>query len=55
MMLNEKFLKRMKEYLDDEYDAFIASYNDDNIRGLRVNPNYIYEDEFSNIADFKQS
>ena len=55
MMLNEKFLKRMKEYLDDEYDAFIASYNDDNIRGLRVNPNYIDEDEFSNIADFKHS
>lgn len=31
------FTKRMKEYLGEEYDAFIASYEKPEIKGLRLN------------------
>ena len=45
-MLNQDFLNRMKEYLGDEYADFIQSYNNDNIRGLRVNSNYLNDEKF---------
>lgn len=54
-MLNEKFLQRMKEYLKDEYEAFISSYNNKNIRALTINENVITKEEFENIFDLKIS
>lgn len=35
--MNEKFLARMKEYLNDEYESFIKSYDEKPVRSLRVN------------------
>ena len=52
-MLNELFLKRMKEYLGNEYEAFLASYNNTNIRALTVNNNVISNIEFESIFDLK--
>ena len=54
-MLNPLFLSRMKEYLGDEYDAFLASYNDDNIRGLRVNSLYSLDTKFDELFDYNVS
>ena len=51
-MLNQDFLNRMKEYLGDEYADFIKSYNDENIRGLRVNSNYLDDEKFALLCDF---
>ena len=51
-MLNQDFLNRMKEYLGDEYADFIQSYNNDNIRGLRVNSNYLNDEKFALLCDF---
>lgn len=50
-MLNEVFLKRMKEYLGNEYDNFLASFNDPNIRSLQVNNSVISNSEFESIFD----
>ncbi len=36
--LPEEFLSRMQQLLADEYDAFVASYEDEPIKGLRLNP-----------------
>lgn len=35
--LPQEFLSRMKNTLDDEYDAFLDSYDRDKIQGLRIN------------------
>ncbi len=35
--MNENYLKRMKEYLGCEYNAFLSSYNETPVRSLRVN------------------
>ena len=43
----------MKEYLSNEYDAFLNSYNDINIRALSVNNNVISNEEFEKIFDLK--
>ncbi|MDO4187623.1 MAG: RsmB/NOP family class I SAM-dependent RNA methyltransferase [Lachnospiraceae bacterium] len=37
MNLPNEFLNRMKEYLGDEYEAFLASYEDQEIKALRLN------------------
>ena len=52
-MLNLKFLERMKEYLEDDYEAFLASYNNKNIRAFTVNQNYISKEEFETIFDLE--
>lgn len=51
-MLNQDFLNRMKEYLGDGYADFIQSYNGENIRGLRVNSNYLNDEKFALLCDF---
>ena len=50
-MLNEVFLQRMKEYLGSEFDSFLASFNEPNIRSLQVNNSVINEDDFKSIFD----
>lgn len=50
-MLNEKFLERMKEYLGSGYEAFLASYEKKNIRGISINKNVITNDLFEEIFD----
>ncbi|MBP5533546.1 MAG: SAM-dependent methyltransferase, partial [Lachnospiraceae bacterium] len=35
--LPEKFLHEMQELLGAEYEAFLASYDDDHYRGIRCN------------------
>ena len=50
-MLNELFLNRMKEYLSDEYNLFLESYNNENIRSFTVNNNYISNADFESIID----
>ena len=52
-MLNEEFLKRMKDYLKDEYDSFLASYKDNNIRAFSINKNVISNELFESIFDLK--
>ena len=37
-MLPEAFLERMQEMLGDEYEAFLASFEQDKYQALRVNP-----------------
>ena len=50
-MLNEIFLKRMKEYLSDEFDAFLASYNENNIRAFSLNKKVISSELFESVFD----
>ena len=52
-MLNDKFLERMKSYLNDEYEAFLDSYNKPNIRGLLVNNHVITNEMFESIFDLE--
>jgi len=37
LFIPNEFKNRMKEYLGDEYDAFIASYDKAEVKGLRIN------------------
>ena len=48
-MLPNDFKLRMKEYLKDEYDTFIKSFDDENIRAFNVNTKYIAKEKFANI------
>ena len=50
-MLNELFLNRMKDYLKEEFDAFLESYNNTNIRALTVNNNVLSNEMFESIFD----
>ena len=50
-MLNELFLARMKEYLNDEFDEFLASYSNENVRAFTLNNNLISNAEFESIID----
>ena len=52
-MLKDDFLKRMKEYLELEYDSFIKSYNDSNIRAFNINTKYISKDVFKEIFNYE--
>ena len=36
-MLPQKFTERMQDMLGEEYPAFLESYKEDRIQGLRVN------------------
>ena len=52
MMLPEEFQNRMRELLGAEYDAFIRSYEQPRLRGLRVNTRRITPERFAGIAPF---
>ena len=52
-MLHIDFINRMKEYLGDEFDDFIKSYDDENVRSFTVNDKYISTNEFMNIFNYK--
>ena len=51
--LPPEFLLRMRELLGDEYDAFLASYEQESRHGLRVNTLKISAEEFKKISPFK--
>lgn len=50
-MLNEVFLERMKEYLGDEFEDFLQSFNEPNVRSFTVNNNCISNSQFEAIFD----
>lgn len=52
MKLPEKFLERMKQDLETEYDAFLKSYEDEPRIALRVNTLKLSSDDFKNTVDF---
>lgn len=52
LRLPEDFVFRMRELLKEEYRAFIDSYEDDRVQGLRVNSLKIGVDEFKRISPF---
>ena len=37
-IMNELFIKRMKELLKDDFDAFINSLNENEVKGFYLNP-----------------
>ncbi len=51
-MLPDKFCERMKNDLQNEYDSFIASYENSPYIGLRVNTLKIDSQEFKETVDF---
>ena len=51
VMLNDKFLERMKEYLGNQFDSFLTSYENNNIRGISINKNVIDNQTFETIFD----
>lgn len=48
-MLPDKYLKTMKEILLDEYDEYIASFNEERIRSLKVNTSKISIEDFEKL------
>lgn len=52
MNLPQPFKEKMKTLLQDEYDAFIQSYNEEKNQGLRINSIKISIDEFIKISPF---
>ncbi|MBQ0064526.1 MAG: RsmB/NOP family class I SAM-dependent RNA methyltransferase [Firmicutes bacterium] len=52
MELLENYKQDMKEYLKDEYEAYIESFEHDSYAGLRVNTNKISVEEFLEIFPF---
>lgn len=44
--MKEQFLQRMKEYLKQDYEAYVATLEDEAFRGLRVNTTKLSVDEF---------
>ena len=53
--MNDLFYKRIKDYLsDDDYNHFISSLDDGNIRAIRQNSNY-YDGDIRNVLDFSVS
>ena len=53
MQLPDKFVKKMKELLLDEYEDFIRSYDEQRLYGLRVNTLKISCEEFEKIVPFE--
>lgn len=51
-ILHPEFLDRMKSMLEDEYDAFIDSYNTPRTYGLRVNTSKISCEDFEKMVPF---
>lgn len=52
MNLPQEFTTRMKELLGDDYEKFIASFDDSPVRSFRVNTNKISEKDFEKINPF---
>lgn len=50
--LPEAFLEKMKAILGEEYEAFLASYEQPRNFGLRVNADKISPEEFEELSDF---
>ena len=48
-MLPDKYLKTIKEILQDEYDEYIASFNQDRIHSLKVNTSKISLEDFQKL------
>ena len=48
-MLKVDFINRMKEYLGDDFNNFLKSYEDENIRSFTVNNKYISTSSFKEI------
>lgn len=46
-MLPEAFTKRMQTLLGDEYESFIATFDEENVRGVRVNSLKISQGDFT--------
>ncbi len=53
MNLPEKYLENMKELLGTDFDAYIESFNDSRLYGLRVNTMKISVEDFLKICPFK--
>lgn len=53
MNLPEKYIETMKETLGDEFDAYLESFNDTRLYGLRVNTLKISVEDFLKISPFK--
>lgn len=53
MNLPEKYLENMKELLGTDFDAYIESFNDSRLYGLRVNTMKISVEDFLKISPFK--
>ena len=53
MNLPESYLKTMKDMLGDDYDAYLESFNDKRLYGLRVNNLKISTEDFLKISPFK--
>ncbi len=53
MELPQIYLDNMKELLNDEYQDYLDSFNNDRVYSLRVNTNKISVQDFLNIVPFK--
>ncbi|PXV84732.1 NOL1/NOP2/sun family putative RNA methylase [Lachnotalea glycerini] len=53
MNLPESFVNRMKEILEEEYDDYIRSYDNQRMYGLRVNTSKISLEEFEKLCPFE--
>lgn len=53
MNLPESYLKTMKDMLGSEYDAYLESFNDKRLYGLRVNNLKISTEDFLKISPFR--
>ena len=51
--MKEAFLKRMQEYLGEEYPAYLESLKQPRFRGLRVNETRCSTDRFLSIAPWE--
>ena len=51
-MLPSEFTNRMKDLLGDDYDKFIASFDEAPVRSFRINTNKISEEDFLAINPF---
>ena len=52
MRLPEQFLNKMKKILQDDYEAFLASYEQPKVQGLRINTLKISVEDFLKISPF---
>ncbi len=50
MTLPESYLQNMKELLGEEYDAYLESFDEAPIHGLRVNTGKLSEEEFQELT-----
>lgn len=53
MQLPEQFTEKMKGLLGEEFPAFLKSYDDERMYGLRVNTSKISCEEFEKVAPFE--